>query len=463
MLSNYKSKNTIIYTLTLCLIINLLSSCGTGRGISSAQPRQQKPTVTEKTTETLPVDTVRWTDSGTPPKPKYTPPTEPKKGSGKQPTYAPAGTRHANYKFKKLEKLDRYNIVIMMPFDAATFRNIKSASNLQQMAVEFYAGALIALYDLKSENMKLDVHVYDTKIHGLDNLLMTETLRNADLIIGPLQNEDLRKTADFCERNNIALVSPLNPNLIMKDNAAPNYIQVCPSVETHLESLIKYLDSKYATANFAVVKGNSEVEGQNLDKVQAAYTRITGKPKMTVIGADEVANWKTIMGDKGQPIVFLPSLRKDFLQNNLPKMTSSDGPVIVGMPGWYEMDWIGGYLGGRTAYISRDYLVNKDDEITKDFRKRYFSTYGLMPGANVYRGYDIMLYTGRMMDEYGLFFKDFLDDSSLSKDYMTTKFDFKPLKRNPLKPSETTADTHQYENQFMHVLRYGAAGFEKAN
>jgi hypothetical protein len=446
-----------------CALNVLLTACGTGKSASNT-PRQGpvkpvQPSYDPKGAS-VKVDTVKWTDNSKPPKKTTTTPTTPvapSVGTGKV-----TGT-HTAYKFGKIEKRDRYNIVILMPFDAPNFKNVRSAPTIQAMAVEFYAGALIALYDLKSEGMKMDVHILDTKKYVMDELLTQPVMKNADLIFGPLQNEDTRKVADFADKNQIALVSPFNPNSVVQVYPLPNYIQVSPTVETHFETAISYFKDKLPNVEFAVVKGSSEAESQNVEKVKAAYKRMMNDEtvEIKVILADEVDSWKAKMSAGKQPVLFVRSLRKEFLQSYLPRITGD--VTVVGMQGWSDFDWIGAYCGGKNVYITRDHVVDKTEQFTKDYKKRYWETYGLMPTHNAYRAYDIMLYFGRSLDENGIYFKDKLPTSSLSKKYMTTSFDFDGLKRAVQQPQKTTPDLRQYENTFLHVLKWDGTGFTKMN
>jgi hypothetical protein len=450
--------------LTFIALTALFAACGTGSKSAKTTPRQgpTKPAIPSYDPQppTTKVDTVKWTDTSKPPKKteKPTAPTTPiKVGVGK------ATGSHTNYSFGKLEKRDRYNIVILMPFDAPNFRNLRSAPNLQAMAVEFYAGSLIALYDLKAEGMKMDVHVLDSKKYIMDELLTQPVMKNADIIFGPLQNEDTRKVADFADKNQIALISPFNPNSVVQTYPVPNYIQVSPTVETHFETAITYFKSKFPNVEFAVIKGSSEAEGQNVEKVKAAYKRMLNDEtaEIKVILADEIDSWKSKMTPGKQAVIFMPSLRKEFLQSNLPRM--SGDVTVVGMQGWSDYDWMGSYCSGKNVYITRDHVVDKSEQFTKDFKKRYWETYGYMPTHHAYRAYDIMLYFGRSLDENGIYFKDKLPTSSLSKKYMTTSFDFDGLKRAVQQPQKSATELRQYENTFLHVLKWDGTGFAKMN
>ncbi len=427
-------------------------------GCTGSKTTQQTPRVPEKpVTSTYDppkivtkVDTVKWKDTGTvPTKTNTTSPVVVNNTSGDKVT----GT-HTDYRPHNIVKHDKYNIVIAMPFDASNFKNVKNAPNIQAMSVEFYAGALIALYDLKAENLKLNVNVLDTKLRTMDDLLTSNVMRNADLIIGPLQNDDVKKVADFADKNQIAFISPFNPNSVVQVYPVPNYVQVCPTIESQFEYLMKYFKDKFPNAQFGVVKGTTDVEGSNAEKVKNAYKRVQNNEsaELPVILSDQSSNWKSQLKGSEQAVIFVPSERKEFVQSQINNIGGN--AIIVGLPSWFDMDGLGSTIGSKSVYISRNFYIDKNDAITKDFKHRYWETYGIMPGGYAYRGYDIMLYFGRCLDEHGIYFKDELPTTSLSKKYMTTQFNFNELHRSSQKPAAFTPDVRQYENGFSHILRF---------
>ncbi|MEY4925979.1 MAG: hypothetical protein RI894_415 [Bacteroidota bacterium] len=431
------------------------TACTGGKKAADNTPKAPARTPVTTTYEpakvVIKVDTVKWKNTGTPPKREETSTpvvVNTSSNSGK------LESKHNNYKPHNIVKHEKYNVVIAMPFDAANFKNVKASPNIQAMSVEFYAGALIALYDLKAEGLKLNVNVLDTKIHTNDDLLTSDIMRNADLIIGPLQNEEVKKVADFADKNQIAFISPFNPNSVVQVYPVPNYVQVSPTVESQFEYMLTYFKDKFPKAQFAVVKGSTDNEGQNVEKIKNAFKRVQQDETadITVLTAEQSATWKSKLSGIGQAIIFVPSGRKEFIQSQLSQI--GDNAIVIGMPSWFDMDGIGSYIGNKSVYIPRDFYIDVADVVTKDFKRRYWDTYGIMPGGYAYRGYDIMLYFGRCLDEHGIYFKDELPTTTLSKKYMTTQFSFNELHRSVQKPANFSTDVRQYENGFVHILRY---------
>lgn len=105
-----------------------------------------------------------------------------------------------------------YNIALIFPFElaAATPKAIKK----QMRSVEFYQGFLIALDSIQSSTgLSFHLQVYDLSTTPLSRILAMPALADADLIVGPLDDEDVRPIAEFAERHDINVLAPFTFNL----------------------------------------------------------------------------------------------------------------------------------------------------------------------------------------------------------------------------------------------------------
>ena len=87
---------------------------------------------------------------------------------------------------------------------------------------EFYEGILLALDDLKKQNIDVDLSVYDLASDSMtvqEILRQNREIRDVDLIIGPARSDDLGPVAEFARRHEIKVVYPLsNVNPELKNN-----------------------------------------------------------------------------------------------------------------------------------------------------------------------------------------------------------------------------------------------------
>ena len=106
--------------------------------------------------------------------------------------------------FLTLGRHNRLNVALMLPFHI----NDKVNNNY----VDFYKGVLLAMEDLKADGYSIDLSVYDTE-HSAQKIKelvdYEDGLLDANLIIGPVYEDELRYVLDLAEDNNIPVVSPL--------------------------------------------------------------------------------------------------------------------------------------------------------------------------------------------------------------------------------------------------------------
>ena len=77
--------------------------------------------------------------------------------------------------------------------------------------VEYYRGLLLAFNQMKAEGINTDVHAWNVaKDADIRTTLLDANAASLDIIFGPLYTPQVKPLADFCRRNQIALVIPFS-------------------------------------------------------------------------------------------------------------------------------------------------------------------------------------------------------------------------------------------------------------
>ena len=102
-----------------------------------------------------------------------------------------------------------YKIGILMPFYAT---DVSIASSVPPSAVSglnFYEGALMALQQLSAEGINLDVEVFDTRRSSaiIQGLVDNSTLLTMDLLLGPVNSNNIRTVSEEVTKKGIPTVS----------------------------------------------------------------------------------------------------------------------------------------------------------------------------------------------------------------------------------------------------------------
>lgn len=103
-------------------------------------------------------------------------------------------------------------------------------------------------------------------------------------------------------------------------------------------------------------------------------------------------------------------------------------------------------------HVSSASYMAPNDERVKQFKQKYFQLYGTVPNDEAYLGYDVMLYFGKQLAQYGSDFYKELDNRP--SDVLHGRFNFQHAVNDPAKHKEDLDFYDQWENQFVHILKF---------
>lgn len=156
---------------------------------------------------------------------------------------------------KSLSKKDRKQLVLLLPFNVSkitndTTSNIQSRlkkDNFLNMTLDFYSGALVAIDSAKTLGLNIDVKIFDSQENktssAISSSFVESNLLKADVVVGPFYQAHAEKTAQFLNKENIPVISPLS-----KDNSMvySNLYQTMPTSENLKGAMFDYLNQKSA-------------------------------------------------------------------------------------------------------------------------------------------------------------------------------------------------------------------------
>ena len=141
-------------------------------------------------------------------------------------------------------------IGVLLPFEEKTDRAKKM--------IEFYQGFLMAADSVKKEDISLEIYAYSsgTTEAELMNVLMNPEMATLNILFGPVDEQQLPATINFCKLNNIRLVLPFTNSQSPTENqhvyiANPNYAIGTAEAAT-------LVSRAYANKNYIVLKTNNE-------------------------------------------------------------------------------------------------------------------------------------------------------------------------------------------------------------
>ena len=370
--------------------------------------------------------------------------------------------------------LDRYRISFLLPFLNNSFDRINGLPDDKAMiAFHYYYGAKMALNRLGGEGLNLEVDVFDTEASGAvtQSLLNGNAVTNSNLIIGPAKKENVAIAAEYCKANGITMFSPFNASPRMgQDN--PFYVQIRPTLETHCKKITEHVLSQYRSDQVVLVVRDKGVEKNRLGIFQK-YFPTNGE------GVDSLGRFKEMIlpGNLKDLAEFdlMPAIKQDettvfivpswsnesFIYSFLRQLRVAKGlnnVVVYGMPQWKNYERISyDYYEALNVHVSIEYFVDREDQQVRAFKKNFFETYGLIPNEYAYKGYDQMMYLGRMLKNNGTFWQN--NQGINFADLTKSDFRIAPvvkLEENGLYPMD------RFENQSVTILKFENYRFRKA-
>jgi hypothetical protein len=375
-------------------------------------------------------------------------------------------------------QLEKYHISFLLPFLSNRISpNAEEIDNsVANWSLQFYAAAKMALKELDGD-INLEVSVMDTEgsPERVQNLLNQRLeMANANVIIGPYRRENIRLVADFAKQQGALHISPYSAatNLAV-DN--PNYIQVSPSLETHCENLLQHARNEFEPEEIVLVARDIPIEQKCIATIQKEHFNILqtayADSLMTMIAPTDPTAFLdmdiTSYFEAEEQLAFIvPSWADESFIYSLLRKIDLDRKefqkiVIYGMPQWMNFEHIDyEYYEKLNVRVSSNAYVDNNDSTVKNFRRKFYDTYGTIPENEAFLGYDLVIFLGEMLNKYGTGFLQQMDDSEV--DLMHTKFNFqKVYQDNPDAVELNLID--RYENKYVNILEFNNFIFEKSN
>lgn len=313
-----------------------------------------------------------------------------------------------------------YKISLILPFGTKLGAD-KASPNL----MDFYSGAIIALYDFreKSGENKFTLNVVDISDYPtIFNLLESGILDDSELIVGPLFEKDIVHVAEWAKERHIPIVSPLDPKAasLVKDN--PFLFQYPPAQEPLVDQTYQGVINE-CTANGTrpliiyerwtgksnmVTSAIKKIEESNITPDTLAYGILEGR------GIDAAMLSK--MDTTSTNTVFVVSESEAFVSDVMRNLLLVKGQMpqegkisLYGYPKWKNFETIElSYFHDLNTHISIQYNIDYNSQETKDFVTRFTENFEIDPNQYAFQGYDVLTYFLNALNEYGREFPAFI-------------------------------------------------------
>lgn len=347
---------------------------------------------------------------------------------------------------QNIEPVNQIKVALLLPFMAESGQTTAATARF----VEYYEGMLLAVDSLRNMGCSIDLSVYDTGkgTRKLESILRTDALKEANLIIGAVENDQIGEIARFAEKQQIKYVIPFTSK---NDDVLSN------SMVFQVNTPHSYLYSKAAQAGCDLFSGDNIIlvnindQDRKTDFIQAFKEEMEERkiPYKELNYNGETFNTEILQYlDKERRNVVMPTsssldalkqiktplrllvetgIEEPSPENPEEKITTRYQISLFGYPEWqtYTRDALEDFYILDTYIYSNFYADNLSDR-THDFYNLYktwysktlintFPKYGIL-------GFDTGMFFFSAIRKYGTNFEKSLDDIQYPS--LQTGFDF---------------------------------------
>lgn len=290
-------------------------------------------------------------------------------------------------------------------------------TGLNSNFMDFYAGSLLAINDMKECGAPISINVYDqSEYTPLHSLIDQPGFSDNQLLIGPARAKTLETFAGYSKNSRTMLVSPLDQGAEYLANDNPYFIQMPANTASQIENTINLLttykehnnaskvllihEKNNASDSLYVNSAKRALDTKGIEYQTISYGILEGREIYTKIlsGIDTTSD---------QPhIALVPSNSEAFVSDVLRNLDLCQKPgakiTVFGFPKWRNFETINVELYHKlNLHISLPYFVDYSNEEVKRFLLQYRALYATEPTPYAFQGYDITKYLLGLMVEYG--------------------------------------------------------------
>jgi hypothetical protein len=341
------------------------------------------------------------------------------------------------------KKKERYRVGLLLPFLSGTLEPTPIKKR-NQFVLDLYNGIRMAADTLEAQGVHLDLYAYDTDLTDevTREVLGEEELKDMDLLVGPLFQDQAKAVLEFSEKNKITVINPVSNNSEFLGKN-PFALLFQPSNETlgARSAELAFLHAR--KKNCIVYFGESPKDsvrafnfmlkardlGIRIVKAEEIHREISSDIFETLATATEYDEFKipTQFKLKRDSIGCIYVASDDQLIYS--KVTGGvetrgDSILVIGNENWIATENSSveyGIYERIPAVLESPNFIPVDDPHYQDFRKKYVQRHGLLPSDYAWIGYRFMDAMGKALQKYGIYFQTALardlDVSEASCDY----------------------------------------------
>ena len=318
------------------------------------------------------------------------------------------------------ERVDVMKVGLLLPFLDETGR---AHLRLQ----EYYEGFLLAVNELKGRGSDMELFVFeigkgdDTK--KLQSLLETLEMQSLNLIVGGVNDAQIKMLSDFSRANDIKYVVPFSQsNGEVLNNG--NIFQVNSMTQAMNAKASKVFLNTFRNANILFVRGGDNDKAEFVSLLQNDLRTSGMRFESINISSSLNETLKAVLSNNRENVLVPTSgdsntLRR--LMDEVKELKESDGSYAVrlfGYPEWQTYSSLKDEYHQLGTYLYTPFFVNQSEQGVERFNDLFKRWYGrepmdTYPGYAMW-GYDTALYFLSALQRHGVGFEQHLNQMQVN-------------------------------------------------
>lgn len=292
----------------------------------------------------------------------------------------------------------RLKIALYLPFGEPGNRSNENFA-------DFYEGFLLAMDQLKKDGISAEVNLFSSSL-SID----TSALSSVNLIVGPVYEDAARPVVEYATNHAIAVVSPLSD---FKELSSAYLFQAAPIKEHKYDKVGKILTENPA-ANVimilpTIVQEGGQVVGGDQELIEAVdkLGKSLSISKLLYSKETPITSLSGMLSKSTENILIVPINKESQVEQVLSRIAS------INTTGRYQIRVIGSSSWGKFENINLDlffklsvnyvtsYHADRSSKVVRRFYSNYADSFGSIPSLFSFRGYDVGVFFGGALSEYG--------------------------------------------------------------
>lgn len=296
---------------------------------------------------------------------------------------------------------DKVNATLLLPLKTAN-------GNISRNNMDFYSGAMLAVYDLAEKGISTDFRVID--ITDKSHPVTSEDINGADVVIGPVSSGDIARLLESFDKTS-TVISPLDPKAEELAATHSNLVQVPTPHRAQYEDLTEWIKEDLTAEDTVLVISEKAFKQSDAAKAMMEVMDSSGIAHNSfsyniLEGRDVIEPLKALMTMTGTNRVMIASESEAFVNDvvrNLNLMIYEQYKVVLYAPSkirsfeTIEVE----HFHKTNMHVSLTYYIDYEDPRVREFLLKYRALYNTEPSQFAFQGYDITSYFINLCSRYG--------------------------------------------------------------